>query len=127
MWNKSRKTFGGFCVLAAALAVCLGVTGAPGDPPRDTITLEWNAYPPGAITPELVLKIYSTTNPTLPLSSWPLLATVNPTNTRITLPIDYHQRFYVMTASNWWAESFFSNGTNTPPTLRLTNSLRLGP
>lgn len=123
MWKNSKKTFTAGFALAVAAVLCLG---APPGVIRTNVTLAWDPYPTNQISPDLVLKVYSSTNATAPLSTWPLLTTVNPTNSTVTLPTDAQQRFFVMTASNWWGESFFSNVTNTPPTLRLTNNLRLG-
>ena len=122
MLHKSRKIFAGFCVLAGALVLCLG---APGNL-RTNVTLQWDKYPTNQISPDLILKVYSSTNLAIPLSSWPLVATVNPTNVTVTLPIDAHQRFYVMTASNWWGESDFGNVASTPAPPRSDLNLRIG-
>lgn len=121
--NKKRR-FAGFLILTAVASLCLG---APPGVLRTTVTLQWDQYPTNQITPDLILKIYSSTNATAPLSTWPLIATVNPTNTTATLPIDTHQRFYTMTASNWFGESNFSVVAATVAPPRSDLSLRIGP
>jgi hypothetical protein len=92
MWTKSKQTFAGFFALAAVAVLCLG---APPGVLRTNVTLQWDQYPTNQISPDLILLVYSNTNATAPLSSWPLVATVNPTNVTVTLPIDGNQRFYL--------------------------------
>jgi hypothetical protein len=92
---------------------------------RTNVTLTWltNVNTP---SPDFIYKLYSTTNLSVSLTNWPIYATFSGTNTGITLPIDSNQRWFVLTASNWWGETFFSNVTNTPPILRYDLNLRLG-
>lgn len=93
---------------------------------RTTVVLFWD-YPANELSTNLTFKIYSTTNAALAVSSWPVLTNKVGTNTTITLPIDAVQRYYVVTASNWWGESDFSNVAGTPPLPRDQTNLRLGP
>lgn len=123
MWNKSKTIFGGFCVLAAVAVMCLG---APGNL-RTNVTLMWDKYPTNQISPDLILKVYSSTNLAIPLSNWPLVAIVNPTNVTVTLPLDGNQRFYTMTASNWYGEGNFSVVAATVAPPRSDLNLRIVP
>lgn len=111
------------------LLIILAVLSADGAPPgslRTNITLQID-YPTNQLSTNLVFKIYSTTNLALAVSSWPLEKTFVGTNTTFTLPIIASQRFYVMTSSNWWGESDFSNVAQTPPLPLDVVNLRLGP
>lgn len=83
-------------------------------------------YPANELSTNLFFKFYSTTNLALPVTQWPVYALVPATNLIITLPIDANQRLFVVTASNWWGESFFSNQAGTEPLPRST-SLTIGP
>lgn len=113
----------------ALLLIVLSVLCADGAPPgvlRTNVTLTCD-YPANQLSTNLTFKVYSHTNLAVAATSWPLVATFKGTNTTVTLPIDATQRYYVMTASNWWGESSFSNVAATePPPLDVIN-LRLGP
>lgn len=122
--SKNRKRrFAGFSFLMAAAALCLG---APPGVLRTNVPLEWD-YPTNELSTNLLFKIYSSTNLSSPVTNWSLYSTVVGTNTRAIVPLDAQQRFFVLTASNYWGESSFSNVTNVPPPPRHTNSVRLGP
>jgi len=84
---------------------------------------------PGAQYTNLVYKLYSTTNPALPMASWtPQILTnvVKLPNNRIgsTNLFAYNNWFFTVTWSNtmWHQESFFSN-TAVPDRLPPTNQL----
>ncbi|OHD27380.1 MAG: hypothetical protein A2Y38_01870 [Spirochaetes bacterium GWB1_59_5] len=114
-----------FVLALLALAV-VPVDAAPPGVLRTNVTLQCD-YPAGELGTNLVFKIYSSTNLSVAVTNWPLLKTVVATSTHITLPIDATQRFYVMTASNWWGETSFSNVAQTPPIPRDVINVRLGP
>jgi hypothetical protein len=116
-------------ILIAILLIILAVVCADGAPPgtlRTNVTLQCD-YPVAELGTNLTFKIYSSTNSTQAVATWPLYASRLATNTSITLPIDASQRYFVMTASNWWGESTFSNVAATPPFPRSDSSLSLGP
>lgn len=99
-----------------ALALVMGVVAALGVSPKPVatkITLMWD-YETNQVSPELVFKLYSSTNMTVPLTNWTVLAVVPGTNRSVTLPVEPGVRFYALTASNWWGESDFSNAVGTP-------------
>jgi hypothetical protein len=96
-------------------------------PLRTNLTLQVLNYPANELSTNLVFKVYSTTNINLSVTNWPLYRTVVATNSQISLPIDANQRFFVLTSSNWWGESSFSNVAGTPPLPRSDASIRLGP
>jgi hypothetical protein len=80
---------------------------------RTNVTLVWN-YPEAELSTNLVFKLYSSPNPATPLASWALLVTVPGTNTQATVPMQPTNMFFVLTASNYWGESDFSNVASTP-------------
>ena len=123
---RNKRLFSGF-VLGVVLSAFLGALAAPPGVLRTNVSLSW--IPPTNQPPSTnyVIKIYSSTNVAIPLTSWPLLTTVSGTNTTVTLPITPPQRFYVATASNWWGESDFSNVAQTPPVLSDEVTLSIGP
>lgn len=84
-------------------------------------------YPTNELSTNLWFKVYSSTNVSIPVTSWPLIAIVPGTNATFTLPLDFNQRFYVVKSSNsWWrAESDFSNVAGTQPVPRDVINLRL--
>lgn len=119
---KSLKSlFFTACLFVAAF--CLA---APPGQMRTNGTLHWS-YPTNELSTNLLFKIYSTTNISAPISTWPLYLTVVGTNTQAVFPINAEQRFFSVTASNWHGESPFSNVASTPPPPRHENDLRLGP
>ena len=92
---------------------------------RTNVTLAWN-YPDADATNVHAFRLYSSTNIALPLTNWTVIATIPGTNRTVTLPIQPPQRFYTITASNWWGESPFSNvaATEKPP---VAGTLGIGP
>jgi hypothetical protein len=65
-------------------------------PPQPrTITLTWN-YP--QMSPDIVFKIYSSTNLGTPVSKWPVYT--NLTSTSCVIPVLPGNRFFAVTASN---------------------------
>lgn len=124
--SKIRKNlFAAFCVCVCVLIsfVCLG---APPGVLRTNVPLTWT-YPTNLLSTNLIFKVYSSTNVSVPVTNWPLTATVIGTNTNVVLPINAQQRFFVLTASNWWGESDFSNVAQTPPVPSDEGTLSIGP
>ena len=80
--------------------------------PNGNITLQWSAPNPAENITSF--WIYSTTNATLPMASWPLLLSApgNVTNANVTVVPGAN--FFVIRSSNFWGLSDFSMATNTP-------------
>jgi hypothetical protein len=123
------------CLLTVVSFVALAIVPSL----RTTVPLEFD-YPATELPMIQVFKVYSSTNPIQAVTSWPLYATLYPTNltmlgtnasglvtNRFTLPIDATQRYFVMTASNWFGEGGFSVVAGTPPPPRSDVPLRVGP
>lgn len=73
-------------------------------PPKKTVTIGWS-YPVNFETPDLVFKIYHSTNLSIAMTQWDLMTNI-PGNLRsAVLPADQPQEFFVMTASNYLGES----------------------
>lgn len=76
-------------------------------PPKKTVTIGWS-YPVHMETPDLVFKVYHSTDLRLPLREWVLLTNV-PGNCRSTIVnANQPQEFFLMTASNYLGESNFA-------------------
>lgn len=75
--------------------------------PKKTVTIGWS-YPVYFETPDLVFKVYHTTNLSQPPQDWALLTNV-PGNVRSTVVIaEQQQEFFLLTASNYLGESDFA-------------------
>jgi hypothetical protein len=111
----------------ALLLTFLAVTPlfAPPGVLRTNITLAW--IPANTPSTNFIYKIYSSTNILQPPTNWSVYATASGSVSNITLPIDANQRWFVMTASNWWGESSFSNVASTPPIPRYDQEFGIGP
>jgi hypothetical protein len=74
-------------------------------PQPKTVTLVWN-YPQAS--PDIVFRIYSTTNLAMPLSKWPVYT--NLTTTSCVVQVSPGSRFFTVSASNTvtGSESFSS-------------------
>lgn len=107
------------------LVLALPAMGAPGII-RTNAMLRWS-YPTNELSTNLTFYIYSHTNIAVPLTNWPMLTNVVGTNLSVTLPINAQQRWFFMTASNWWLESLPSEVVATPPLPRNDSKLELGP
>lgn len=92
-------------------------------------------YDTNSISADLSFNLYHSTNIALPTGSWPVLTNVlypacmvNGTNVQIVLPILPGQHFYLLTASNSFGESAFSNMTNaTVPVVTANLRIKPGP
>ena len=126
----SRGVHIGNKVRAVALCVFLfcgvAVAGSPGQM-RTNITLSFD-FPANLLSTNVLFKFYSSTSIAQPVNQWPLYGTAVGTNTTFTFPIDAAagQRYFVMTASNWWGETSFSNVTNTQPVLPSLVNVSIG-
>jgi len=126
----SRGVHIGNRVRAVALMifmVCgMAAAAGPGNL-RTNITLSFD-FPTNLLSTNVLFKFYSSTTITQPVNQWPLYASVVGTNTSYTFPIDAvaGQRWFVMTASNWWGETSFSNVTNTQPVLPSLVNVSIG-
>lgn len=107
------------------LLLALPAMGAPGVL-RTNAMLRWT-YPTNELSTNLTFYIYSHTNISVPLTNWPVLTNVVGTNLSVAFPINAQQRWFFMTASNWWAESLPSEVVGTPPLPRNDSKLELGP
>ena len=95
------------------LAVSLALVAAAFADVRKSVTFHWE-YPAEELTNVLAFKLYSSTDISVPLTNWTVLTNIVGTVTNITIPIQPGKRFFVMTASNWWGESEFSNVADVP-------------
>jgi hypothetical protein len=85
--NKTLRTESAY-LASARLAVVL-------PPQPKTVTLKWN-YP--QLTPDIVFKVYSSTNLAMPLSKWPIYT--NLTTTSCVVQVFPGNRFFTVSASN---------------------------
>jgi hypothetical protein len=74
------------------------------DPPPRKIRMGWQ-YPLHLQTPDLVFKVYHTTNFSKSLQQWSLLTNVPGIWRSVDLPADKPQEFFAITASNYLGES----------------------
>lgn len=119
VYNRMRKVkLNGVAALVLLFAVT--VIGQL----RTNVVLEFD-YPATELSTNLTFKVYSTTNITQPVTNWPVLLTVVGTNASITIPMTAQQRFFVITASNYWGEGNFSAVAQTPPPPRDLVQVRL--
>ena len=86
------------------------------DPPSK-IGLAWDLKP-DFVTSNATIRIYSSTNITVPLKQWTVLTNVPATTNLIYIPVVPGKAFYSATYSNFWGESDFSNVASTPPLFR---------
>lgn len=117
------------------------LTAAPALPPtNDVPVILAFDYPTNDLPAVYAFRIYASTNLSLPVSQWPLLTNCWLTNLVITnrssdastnvglqisLPVQPGARWFVVTASNFWGESPFSNVTAAPALPRGDVVLRL--
>ena len=108
-------------ILTSTLLTFTFTLAAPPGILRTNVTLVWNhTNPPVLIGTNLfidpgIFKVYSTTNPAIALTNWPLFSIVAGTNNTTTFTMQPQMRFYAMTFSNFWGESTFSGVVWTPP------------
>lgn len=93
-------------------------------PPDGLVTLEWD-YPEAERSTNLTFYVFTSTNVAVPLTNWTALTNVVGTNLSVQLQIDPGQRYFVMTASNFWGQSDFSEVASTPSLPRRDMKLKL--
>ena len=80
---------------------------AMGAPSITAVRIVWD-FPASLETPELIFKLYHSTNLAVPLRQWPLLTNI-PGNVReVPVSINQPQEFFVLTASNRLGESGYA-------------------
>lgn len=99
------------------------------------VVLEFEYSTNGIVATNSVYKLYSSPDLSVPLLSWTLVATVTGTNFsavngsqytyRVTNFIAPGERYYYVTASNFWLESLPSNVTLTPPVHTNNTNLKI--
>jgi len=116
--------------LLAALALVAISIAAPIGQFKTKVVLAWN-YPTNEYQTNFSFSIYHSTNALIPLTNWTRItniAFIGPvTNLPVTgtnydfsttLPTIAGVHFFIMTVSNSWGESSFSNVAGTPPVPR---------
>jgi hypothetical protein len=82
-------------------------TAAAVVPPPRTVQLVWS-YPIALQTPDLIFKLYHSTNLLLPMRQWKLVTNVPGTARNVRVPADKLMDFFALTASNYLGESKFA-------------------
>lgn len=90
--------------------------------PIGRIRLDWD-YPPNEITTDIVFRVYSSTNITIPITNWMVLTNVTTNEAHLT--ISPGRTFFYVTASNFWGESDPSNVVGLPPLPTNGTNLRI--
>lgn len=98
--------------LAMWLLAVVAATAA-GMETNQVVTLEWD-YPEAEVCSNMVFRVYSSTRVDLPLREWPVLTNVPAPALSVSITMEPCQRFFYVTASNWWGESDPSNVASTP-------------
>jgi hypothetical protein len=121
--GKTERTDSALKAIIFTLALMIGILGVEAQSlqspkgaelfsslvaaPKKMVQIGWS-YPVNFETPDLVFKVYHSTDLHLPLQQWSLLTNL-PGNTRsATIVADQPQEFFVMTASNSFGESNFA-------------------
>ena len=76
-------------------------------PPSKTVKIGWS-FPINLETPDLVFKVYHSTDLGVPINRWALLTNIPGTNRAADLAADQPREFFVVTASNYLGESGFA-------------------
>lgn len=95
---------------AVVISLLLSVPPTGGQEPVKYIRIEWD-YPASEITDDMWWKIYSHTNPAVPVSQWPVIAEIpaTATNTFFVIAVEPGARFFQVTANNAFGESDFAS------------------
>lgn len=72
-----------------------------------SVTLSWS-FPQSLETPDLIFKLYHSTDLAVPLAQWPLYLTVPGTNRSVAVPAVEAKEFFTLTVSNYLGESGFA-------------------
>lgn len=100
-----------------SILVGVSILAAPED-----ISLAWD-YPESEKT-NVVFRVYSSTNITIPLNQWTVITNVTGTNF-VRLKVVPGVNYFTMTASNFWGESIFSEVVSTPALPRSDVNLKV--
>lgn len=92
--------------------------------PVGEVVLEWD-YPAQEVTTNLSFQVYGSTNINTPMTNWAVLASVPGTNKQARFVISPGRYFFVMTASNEWGKSDFSDVVSTSPLPRSDVNVRI--
>jgi hypothetical protein len=76
-------------------------------PTSKKVRLTWN-FPAFRQTPDLIFKVYHSTNLSASLRLWVLLTNIPGTLRMVDLPAVNTQEFFMLTASNYLGESGYS-------------------
>ena len=98
--------FAGY-ILATVLLTALGAFAVILPPSLQTVTVSWD-YPAEQLGTDLTFKIYHTTDLSVPVTNWTVVANVMGTNLSTKLPLVPGAHFYTVTASNAAGESNFA-------------------
>lgn len=123
-------------ILAALIILILIlIEPAEGAQPSGQIQLAWY-YQSNLCTPDLKFKCYSTTNLSVAITNWPVLSVqswtncsptnYDGTNYQMSYPVQVTplgQRFFTVSAVNFWGESVTSNMAYTPPVALPPNNM----
>lgn len=104
-------------IFISSILACAVLMAAPED-----ISLSWD-YPESERT-NVVFRVYSSTNVTIPLSQWKVMTNVTATNF-VRLKVVPGVNYFTMTASNFWGESTFSEVVSTPALPRSDVNLKV--
>jgi hypothetical protein len=108
-------------ITSVVLGLLFGVLLRAAVTPSGKVTLAWD-YPASELSTNLTFRVYSSATMQLPITAWPVLTNVVGTNLSVQVTVAPGQRFFFLTASNFWGESGPSNLANTPPLPRdMTN------
>ena len=78
-----------------------------GPPTKKTVRIVWT-YAVSRETPDLVFKLYHSTNLATAYRKWPLLTNIPGTSRSVTVPITQAREFFILTASNYLGESSYA-------------------
>jgi hypothetical protein len=98
-------------VLALGMLAYLGGNPLPDPTLPTSLTLTWNYSQPDTNT---FIKLYRSTDISIPLTNWNMIATVPSTTNQVVIQILPGKAFYYVTATNLWGESDPSNIDLTP-------------
>lgn len=85
-----------------------GTQAIIGVPSSKTVRIGWS-YPVNFETPDLVFKVYHSTNLSMPVREWALLTNIPGYIRSATIRAAQDQEFFVMTASNYLGESKYAS------------------
>jgi hypothetical protein len=100
-------------MLAVLLISAMVLSAGMLNEPKGKVTLAWD-YPTNELSRDLTFLIRRSTNISIPMTNWTVIARVVGTNMQATVFVTPGVNFFVCTASNLWGESDFSNVVSMP-------------